>query len=112
MPKLYNLTDVVLFPVGNMHGKFDIPLVIIEGYACGKPVIVSDLPIFEEFSNPDISVTVPKGDGEALWAAIEDLMQNETKRKALGMNARAFVERHFDLRNTARSYEKLYRSLS
>ena len=110
MPKLYNLTDVVLFPVGNMRGKFDIPLVIIEGYACGKPVIVSDLPIFTEFSSPDISVTVPKRDGDALWSAIEDLRNNEAKKKALSINARAFVEQHFDLRNTAREYEKLYRS--
>ncbi len=36
MPKLYNLADIMVFPVGDMRGKFDVPLVIIEAYACGK----------------------------------------------------------------------------
>jgi glycosyltransferase involved in cell wall biosynthesis len=108
MPKLYNLTDIVLFPAGDMHGKFDIPLVIIEGYACGKPVIVSDLPIFREFTNQDISAIIPAGDSAALWTTIEDLMRDEAKKTALGKSARAFVEQHFDLRNTAREYERLY----
>lgn len=111
MPKLYNLTDIVLFPVGNMRGKFDIPLVIIEGYACGKPVIVSDLPIFAEFSNPDISVTVKRDDSDALWSAIEDIRTNEDKKHALSKNARAFVKQQFDLQTTAREYERLYKSL-
>ncbi len=111
MPKLYNLTDIVLFPVGDMRGKFDIPLVIIEGYACGKPVIVSDLPIFQEFTNQDISAIIPAGDEVALWTTIEDLMRDETKRKSLGANAKAFVEQYFDLRNTAMKYERLYVSL-
>jgi phosphatidylinositol alpha-1,6-mannosyltransferase len=110
MPALYNLTDIVLFPVENMRGKFDIPLVIIEGYACGKPVILSDLPIFEEFSHPDISVTVPRNNSDTLWKAIQDLMQNEAKRKSLGVNARLFVEQYFDLRNTADEYERLYKA--
>jgi glycosyltransferase involved in cell wall biosynthesis len=111
MPKLYNLSDVIVFPVGNMKGKFDIPLAIIEPYACEKPVILSDLEIFKEFSKPEFSVTIPRGDGDALWQTIEDLRLDEGKRKALGKNARAFTEQYFDLRDTARRYEELYRLL-
>ena len=94
-----------------MNGKFDIPLAIIEGYACGKPMIISDLPIFAEFSNPAISVTVPCNDGDALWSAIEDIRNNEDKKNTLGKNARAFVEQQFDLQTTAREYEQLYQSM-
>ncbi len=39
MPEVYNLCDISLFPVQNMHGKFDIPLAVIEAMACEKPVI-------------------------------------------------------------------------
>lgn len=112
MPALYNLSDIVVFPVENMRGKFDIPLAIIEPYACAKPVILSDLEIFREFSTPEFSVTVPRNDGDALWRAITDLQNNETKRKALGQSARAFVEQHFDLQTTAQTYEKLYTSIA
>lgn len=108
MPKLYNLVDIVLFPVENMRGKFDIPLVIIEGYACAKPVIVSDLPIFGEFAGASYAEVVPRNNATALWNTIANLLHNEAKRKSLGTNARLFVEQHFDLQNTARAYERLY----
>lgn len=111
MPALYNIADVVAFPVGNMHGKFDVPLVIIEAYACGKPVILSNLPEFEEFSNPEIAVTVPRGSNEAFVKALHELEHDPAHRQTLGRNARAFVEDRFDLEKTAREYEELYSSL-
>jgi glycosyltransferase involved in cell wall biosynthesis len=111
MPKLYNLADIILFPVQDMRGKFDVPLVIIEAYACGKPVILSDLPIFTEFANPDICVTIPRGDISALSCAITALEEHPEERARLGQNARAFVEAHFDLQKTVKEYEALYDSL-
>lgn len=111
MPKLYNLADIIVFPVNDMRGKFDIPLVIIEAYACGKPVILSDLPIFQEFSNPNICVTIPRGDTAALSNALTLLKENPEERERLGREARNFVETHFDLKNTVQEYERLYDSL-
>lgn len=111
MPALYNLADVVAFPVGNMHGKFDVPLVIIEAYACGKPVILSDLPEFEEFSNQDIAVTVPRNSNEDFVKALHELEHDPARRAAIGRNARAFVKERFDLAKTAKAYKELYSSL-
>ena len=111
MPALYNLADIVIFPVNDMRGKFDVPLVIIEAYACGRPVILSDLPIFQEFANDQICVTIPRGSKEALTKQIDRLKADPSTRETLGRNARAFVEQHFDLQNTVMSYEQLYNSL-
>ncbi len=111
MPALYNTADLVLFPVENLRGKFDVPLIIIEAYACRKPVILSDLPQFAEFTNHDICVTIPKDSGTKLMESVAYLSQNETERMRLGENARRFVKDHFDLTNTARQYEELYTSL-
>ena len=66
MAALYNTSDVVVFPVGNLHGKFDVPLIIIEAYACAKPVILSNLSEFQEFANERICVTIPKDSPEHL----------------------------------------------
>ncbi len=111
MPALYNAADAILFPVENLRGKFDVPLVIIEAYACGKPVILSDLPQFREFTNPDICVTIPAGSKSAITDSVARLSQNSDESQRLGQHARAYVEEHFDLRDTARRYSELYASL-
>lgn len=111
MAALYNTADVVIFPVENLKGKFDVPLIIIEAYACGKPVILSDLPAFHEFANEDICVTIPKDSGEKLIESLALLKQNEDERTRLGENARRFVKDHFDLKNTAKQYEEIYSNL-
>lgn len=111
MPTLYNTADLVIFPVENLKGKFDVPLIIIEAYACGKPVILSDLPQFREFTNNDICVTIPKDSGTKLLESVAYLSQNEAERMRLGENARRFVKDHFDLKNTAKQYEEIYSSL-
>ncbi|HLC95058.1 MAG TPA: glycosyltransferase, partial [Patescibacteria group bacterium] len=112
MPALYNTSDVILFPVDNLHGKFDVPLVIIEAYACGKPVILSDLPQFQEFSNEKICVTIPKGSPSKLIESVAYLRDNKAHCEALGYEARLFVEQHFDLKNTARQYSQVYDALA
>jgi glycosyltransferase involved in cell wall biosynthesis len=111
MAALYNTADLVIFPVENLKGKFDVPLIIIEAYACGKPVILSDLPQFSEFTSPDICVTIPKDSGEKLIESVAYLSQNKTECMRLGENARRFVKDHFDLKNTAKQYEEIYSSL-
>ena len=101
----------MLFPVENLKGKFDVPLIIIEAYACGKPVILSDLPQFLEFTNKDICVTIPKDSGEKLIESLAYLKQNREEMARLGENARRYVKDHFDLKNTAKQYEEIYASL-
>ncbi|MCA9364607.1 MAG: glycosyltransferase family 4 protein [Candidatus Moranbacteria bacterium] len=112
MHKLYNLSDIILFPVLDMHGKFDVPLVIPEAYACEKPVVVSDLPTFREFTNPDICAIVQTAQKEAIVEAILDLAKNPQRRTVLGKNARSFCLEHFDIAQTTEKYEDLYYSLS
>ncbi len=111
MPSLYNSSDLVIFPVENLNGKFDVPLIIIEAYACGKPVILSDLPQFREFANSNICVTIPKDNGAKLIEKIAYLKQNIEEQQRIGDNARRFVKDHFDLKNTAKQYEEIYSSL-
>ncbi|NTW14885.1 MAG: glycosyltransferase [Candidatus Moranbacteria bacterium] len=112
MPGIYNLSDAIAFPVGDMRGKFDVPLAVIEPYACGKPVILSDIPLFKEFSNPDISITVPRGDGQAFIEAVRALESDPERLAAMGRAARAYAEKEFDLRHTARRYGQVYKELA
>lgn len=111
MATLFNLSDVVIFPVQNMIGKFDVPLAAIEPMACEKPVIVSDLPILKEFANEKNSLTIERGNLDQLAAAILDLYQNPDKRKTLGQGGRKFCEENFDIKKVASMYEQIYNQL-
>lgn len=111
MKKAYNLSDIVIFPVHDMKGKFDIPLVVPESMACEKPVILSDLPILSELSNGQNSVIIPRGNVDALAQAIFDLHDNPEKRNQIGSEARKFVEERFDIKKVAEIYGKIYEKL-
>jgi len=111
MKKAYNLSDIIIFPVHDMKGKFDIPLVVPEAMACEKPVILSGLPILSELSNGQNSVIIPRGDVDALAQAIFDLHGNQERRKQIGTEARKFVEERFDIKKIAEIYGKIYEKL-
>jgi phosphatidylinositol alpha-1,6-mannosyltransferase len=109
--ELYNMCDISIFPVSDMHGKFDVPLAVIETMACEKPVIISDIPILREFAKDDNSVRIEKGNTQKLNEAILDLYHNQEKRVLLGQNARKFAEENFDIRKISRIYSEIYKIL-
>lgn len=111
MAKLYNLSDIVIFPVRDMKGKFDVPLAAIEPMACEKPIIISGLPILQEFANNQNAVTIEAGNINQLWQAIMDLKSNKDKRTNMGIFGRKFAERFFDIKNIARKYAEIYEKL-
>lgn len=111
MADIYNLCDISIFPVRNMQGKFDVPLAVIEAMACEKPVIISNLPILQEFAKENNSVKIEKGDLFQLNTQILSLYNGSEKRKMLGLNARKYVEENFDINSVAKQYEEIYNKL-
>ena len=111
MAKLYNSSDVILFPARDMKGKFDVPLAVIEAMACEKPVIISNIPILREFTNGQNSVIIKSGDAEKLSNAILDLYQNKTRCETIGKTARKYAEENFDIKKIAGEYRKVYEGL-
>ena len=111
MPKLYNLSDIVVFPVHDMKGKFDVPLAVIEAMACEKPVIISDLPILQEFATKENSVIIKTGETSSLIAACEKLQQNPEQAISIGKSAREYVEKNFNINDVAKKYAEVYEQL-
>ncbi|KKQ51441.1 MAG: Glycosyltransferase [Parcubacteria group bacterium GW2011_GWD2_38_11] len=111
MPKIYNFSDVVIFPVQNMQGKFDVPLAVIEAMSCAKPVIISNLPILQEFTSQENSIVIDPKDPTQLNAAIVDLFENKEKCAKIGEAARSYVAENFDINSVAKQYEQTYTKL-
>lgn len=111
MPKIYNLSDVVVFPVANMQGKFDVPLAVIEAFACEKPVIVSNLPILKEFTSEKNSIVINPENPVELIEAIVTLANNKEKCQEIGAAARIYTQENFNIKDVAEQYEKAYNKL-
>lgn len=112
MPKLYNLADLVIFPVREMVGKFDIPLALIEAMACEKPVIISDIPVLKEFiKHKETGLVIPKADPEKLAYAINQAIQFPEETKKIATQGLMFARENFDIRKNIKKYEEVYQKL-
>ena len=98
------------------------PLSLIEGMACGKPVIstkvggVVDLigSVSSERDGYEIcnrGIGVKSGDAEVFLRALIELASDESLRDALGEDGRAFVFEQYSKERLVRDVEQLYRSL-
>jgi glycosyltransferase involved in cell wall biosynthesis len=88
------------------------PLSVMEAAAAGLPVVatvVGGVPdLVEQHVN---GLLVPPGDREKLASALEAVMTSRRRRSRLGERAQAIAAERFDIRQTARAYERLYREL-
>jgi phosphatidylinositol alpha-1,6-mannosyltransferase len=111
MSNAYNLYDIALFPIHNMKGKFDVPLVVPEAMACRKVNILSNLPLLKEFANHSNAVMIEKNNTEELTQTILDLYNNPEKREKIATNGMNFVRRNFNIEFIAEEYNDLYDKL-
>lgn len=110
MSDIYNLSDISIFPISDMKGKFDVPLAVIEAMACGKAMIISNIPILKEFSQ-DNSISIEKDSPQALTEAIIDLYDHPEKRITIATHALQFAHKNFNIHIAAQKYTQLYNQL-
>jgi len=73
-----------------------MPNSILEAMAHGMPVISTNVNGVQELIDEGINgLTVPPGDSESLFDALEYVFSNEKELDKLGQNAKAFVDEHF-----------------
>ena len=71
---------------------------LFEAMAMGRPVVVPDVGMTNEFVTHDQTrLLVPPGDAAALREAIAGLLADPARRRRLGANARAFLEQHLSM---------------
>ena len=63
----------------------------------------------EVIENGKTGLLVPFGDAGALARSIEELIEDSTRRKAMGQAAKAFAQQHFSADAIVPRYEALYR---
>jgi phosphatidylinositol alpha-mannosyltransferase len=76
-------------------GQESFGMVLTRAFACALPAVASDIPGYREVLDPAASIAVVPDDPAALAQAVETLVDDEPRRRAMGEAARAIaVERY------------------
>ena len=105
---LIQTSSAVLFPVDDLWGKVDLPIVLLEAMALGVPVIAYDWGPLSELNG---ALHVPAGDHRALLSAALAILREEGLRGRVVSEQRETVARRHDAKLVARAYERLYLEL-
>jgi glycosyltransferase involved in cell wall biosynthesis len=111
LPSYYHACDVFCLP--STHPSEAFGLVQLEAMACGKPVVCCTLGNGVNFVHQDgvTGLAVPPGDPQALAEAVNTLLADPERRRAMGQAglARAYAEYNTDL--MASGMMSVYRSI-
>ncbi len=87
-------------------------LSVLEAMAAGTPVIVSDIPAFDKMvADGTNGMKFPPGDSQALAGAMEELLENPQRRKALSAAALETAKK-FSLETMAHNFDRVLRKIS
>src|SRR5207248_8384240 len=91
---LFRAASVVAVPSRWFENQ---PMTVLEAFACGVPVVASDLGGLSELIDPGIDGDlVPPDDPDALAGALAAIAARPDTAMAMGHNARAMAVRHFN----------------
>jgi glycogen(starch) synthase len=109
-PKKVDLLRKCLFMVSPSRYEGQ-PLTVIEAAACGKPVIVSDIPELKYAVHAGFGLSFKTGDAKDLAAMMNLLIADASLRQNMGMRAREYA-RNFTWDNIAEDYEQYLLSVA
>ena len=104
-------SDIVVLPAESTYAKMDLPLVLLEALAIGRPVVVSDRAPLNEVLAGGGGLGVPPNDAPALAEAIEGLLDQPGQLEELGQLGASWVDRELNREKIAARYVSLYREL-
>ena len=85
---------------------------MIEAAACGRAVVTTDVPGCRDAIEPNVTgLLVPVRNAVALADAIQFLIENPEKRKAMGQAGRVLAEREFTIEKVVDSHLDIYNEL-
>lgn len=104
---LYSAADLALLTSDNEG----MPLSLIEAALCGIPAVTTDVGSAPEVVLDGVTGAVVPADADALVAAVERLLSDDSLRGRLGEAARVRAQKEFSVERMVQAHVKLYREL-
>jgi phosphatidylinositol alpha-mannosyltransferase len=83
-------------------------MVLTRAFACGTPVVASDIAGYRDVMREDTGLLVPPGEPDALADALVALLSDEPRREQLGAAARRLVQERYAWPDVARRLLAVY----
>jgi glycosyltransferase involved in cell wall biosynthesis len=108
IPEILSLLDIFTLP----SYREGLPRSILEAMAMELPVVTTDIRgCREAVIHNETGLIVPHKDSKKLAEALEELLNDENKRKVFGKNGRHRVEKEYDENLVFHRLEKYYQEL-
>jgi glycosyltransferase involved in cell wall biosynthesis len=90
--RVMSATDLIVAPFTEASGSGSLAM----AFACGKPILASDIPPHREYlmASPSSVHLAPSGDGDALAQAIRDLQRDASRLSELSEGSRHYALAH------------------
>ena len=108
MPALIAACATTVLVPSSLESKMDLPLIVLESLALGRPVVVSAAPPASEALLDEGGVAVAPGDPAALADALTQLLRCPEAACAMGDRGRAAALHACDPRRVVARYHEVY----
>ena len=93
-------------------GQESFGMVLTRAFACGLPVVASDIPGYREVLTPEAAVAVAPNDRDALVEAVCEIVEDDERSERMGEAARALAVESYAWPTIARRLEGVYASVT
>jgi phosphatidyl-myo-inositol alpha-mannosyltransferase len=87
-------------------------MVLTRAYACATPVVASDIDGYRDVMTKEAAVSFPAGDERALADSVAALLEDESRRRALGEGARRLAAERYSWDDIARRLHEIYTTVA
>ena len=105
--KLYQSSDILLLPLLDCTANN----AILEGMACGLPIISTEIIGVKDYTNSNCSILAPKSDSIALSEAVLSLYEDKEKHKQFCLNSREQACK-FNWFNVTKKIQEVYEQVA
>ena len=90
-----------------------VPSKVYDYLACGKPAIVSDIPVLrEQFGESECCIFVDPKDEDSIFNAVREIFNlSEMEKKAMGKQGRKLIESNYNWKNNKLQLLQIYKEI-